>query len=582
MNFDRLRWGEWIAAISGLWLVLLVFRAWYEVSGTEAAVTAMDAFDFEHYVFLAAGILAVFLLLLVAGEREGDLSFPFGAVVAVVGLIATALAAYRIASPPEDGVDAALAAYLGLLAALGVAAGGLMSARDAGAAPAAAPDAAPGDDLGGAPTATEDWSAPAPSTGGTWTPAPPAPADTGWSPAAPPAADPSRPIQAGDTVELTEGSVRFPAGTRATVIEMFGGGALVEVRDEAGNADRVEVPSDAFARPSAPAADWSPAMPEPAAGQEGQDWGFDDSAAAATVEEPPPAAEPLDGPEAGESEAEAEGEKKPGFFARLFGRKPKDDAGAEDTAVIDGPGVESEGEVPADHAGDWESDAPAEVAASEPDYASGIPDTTESAEALSAAPETAAAEPEPEPEPVAAEPEPEPEPPAPEPEPVAAEPEPEPVAAEPEPPAPEPVAAEPEPPEPEPEPVAAEPEPEPPAPEPEPAAADPAPEAVEAGTAAAGDAAADEAAAPAKKKAAKKRRKSSTSHKKPVESPAGGKAPEIGDEVELQVSGGKWDAGTRGTVVDSFAAGVIVEVYGEDGKAERLDLPFEAVNIVDS
>jgi len=70
--------------------------------------------------------------------------------------------------------------------------------------------------------------------------------------------------------------------------------------------------------------------------------------------------------------------------------------------------------------------------------------------------------------------------------------------------------------------------------------------------------------------------------RRPVEPPAGGKAPEIGDEVELQVSGGKWDAGTRGTVVDSFAAGVIVEVYGEDGKAERLDLPFEAVSIVES
>ena len=87
MNFDRLRWGEWLAAICGLWLVLLVFRAWYEVSATGASVTAMDAFDFEHFVLLAAGALGVLLLLLTAAERDADMSFPFGAVVAVVAVI---------------------------------------------------------------------------------------------------------------------------------------------------------------------------------------------------------------------------------------------------------------------------------------------------------------------------------------------------------------------------------------------------------------------------------------------------------------------------------------------------------------
>jgi uncharacterized protein Veg len=53
--------------------------------------------------------------------------------------------------------------------------------------------------------------------------------------------------------------------------------------------------------------------------------------------------------------------------------------------------------------------------------------------------------------------------------------------------------------------------------------------------------------------------------------------PKVGDEVQLKVSGGKWDAGTRGTVVDVFAAGVIVEVEDDAGRTERLDLPFEAV-----
>ena len=40
MNLERLRWGEWIAGIAALDLVLVTFRAWYKVSGTGARVTA--------------------------------------------------------------------------------------------------------------------------------------------------------------------------------------------------------------------------------------------------------------------------------------------------------------------------------------------------------------------------------------------------------------------------------------------------------------------------------------------------------------------------------------------------------------
>ena len=36
MNFERLRWGEWIAGIAGANLVLVTFRAWYKVTGTDS------------------------------------------------------------------------------------------------------------------------------------------------------------------------------------------------------------------------------------------------------------------------------------------------------------------------------------------------------------------------------------------------------------------------------------------------------------------------------------------------------------------------------------------------------------------
>jgi uncharacterized protein Veg len=57
----------------------------------------------------------------------------------------------------------------------------------------------------------------------------------------------------------------------------------------------------------------------------------------------------------------------------------------------------------------------------------------------------------------------------------------------------------------------------------------------------------------------------------------GGDQPKVGDEVQLKVGGGKFNAGTKGTVVDVFSAGVIVELSDDDGRTERLDLPFEAI-----
>jgi hypothetical protein len=57
--------------------------------------------------------------------------------------------------------------------------------------------------------------------------------------------------------------------------------------------------------------------------------------------------------------------------------------------------------------------------------------------------------------------------------------------------------------------------------------------------------------------------------------------PKIGDEVQLKFGGGRFGAGTRGTVVDVFSAGVIVEMSGEGGRSERLDLPFEAIGPAD-
>jgi hypothetical protein len=80
------------------------------------------------------------------------------------------------------------------------------------------------------------------------------------------------------------------------------------------------------------------------------------------------------------------------------------------------------------------------------------------------------------------------------------------------------------------------------------------------------------------------RKRSSGSRTVPREAVAAaatGDAPKVGDQVQLKVDGGKFDAGSRGKVVDVFSAGVIVELSDDQGRTERLDLPFEAIGPAD-
>ena len=655
MNLERLRWGEWIAGIAAVDLLLVTFRSWYKVTGTDLHVTGWDALETGRYLLIATAVVGIFLWLIRASDDSDRMSFPPGWIAAVVGFACTVYIAYRLATPPSDALDPDIGLFLGLASALGVTIGGLLSAReqaDVGYAP-------PIEDTG---PATDADTAPVgglvPDSGDTWSPAPPAAsATTGWTPAAPAAPVPpataaggaaaggaDRPLQAGDHVSLTTGGARFPAGTIAEVIEVFGGGALVEVKAADGVGERFEVPESAFERAPAggaaaaaaatPAAagggeSWSPAMPEPAAPAT-EDWGFDDDAESTAAEgadgEKVPwwkrdiggggkkkAAEAAAvGVAAGaagaaiadrDEETENGAEEKPGFFKRLFGGGKKADAEpeTEETPATDvaGLGTAAESDTAVEESAIAEE--PPAAAEPEPEAAAPEPEATPEApvaEAVPAAPEPETAPPEPEPAPAQPEPEPEaaaPEPPAPEPEaaapePPAPEPEPEPEAAAPELPAPEP---EPEPEAAAPEPPAPEPEPEAAAPEPEAAAADDGDGAGAAAAAGAGGAAAAAAAsggaepeAEEKPKPKPKRKRSSGSRKVPKEALAAAAGdetqPKVGDEVQLKVSGGKYDVGTRGTVVDVFSAGVIVELSDDEGRTERLDLPFEAVGPADA
>ena len=58
---------------------------------------------------------------------------------------------------------------------------------------------------------------------------------------------------------------------------------------------------------------------------------------------------------------------------------------------------------------------------------------------------------------------------------------------------------------------------------------------------------------------------------------------ELLDVVELRVASGRWPVGERGTIVETFQDGVLVEISDDDGRTlDTLALPYDAVAVVHS
>jgi hypothetical protein len=56
--------------------------------------------------------------------------------------------------------------------------------------------------------------------------------------------------------------------------------------------------------------------------------------------------------------------------------------------------------------------------------------------------------------------------------------------------------------------------------------------------------------------------------------------PEVLSVVDLRVETGRWPAGTRGTIVEAFEGGALVEISDERGHTvDMLPLPYDALRV---
>lgn len=151
MEMGRLRAGEWIAAVSGLVLVVSLFLPWYEVEvpphapvrgrdiGGTLDFTAWEIFSVVDVLLLVLGMLAILLLLVTATQPTAAVGIASDALLTILAAIVAVVATIRVLNLPGAleslgrlGVDAGRAAFawIGLAAVFGVLVGCVIAMRD--------------------------------------------------------------------------------------------------------------------------------------------------------------------------------------------------------------------------------------------------------------------------------------------------------------------------------------------------------------------------------------------------------------------------------------------------------------------
>ena len=133
MDASRLSFGEMVAAGSGLALLIFMFVPWYR-NDRGFDVQSLSAWKalavIDLVLFLAAALAIGLAAARAARAMPRDLPASPATIVAGAGALAALLVLYRIVELPDPGVEGVeigrkIGVYLGLIASIGIALGGL-------------------------------------------------------------------------------------------------------------------------------------------------------------------------------------------------------------------------------------------------------------------------------------------------------------------------------------------------------------------------------------------------------------------------------------------------------------------------
>ncbi|HKG40490.1 MAG TPA: hypothetical protein VKB25_15990 [Conexibacter sp.] len=147
----RLRWYDWLLAVSGVGLLVVMFLHWFTASGEVGELSVDDdvlrfttddgrrsawqAFASIDIVLAATIVAALALTVLAIREARGDRACMLAGTVVVLALISTVLVGIRLLVPPSLALAPNVAvsstpwAWIGLLACCLLLVGGIVSLR---------------------------------------------------------------------------------------------------------------------------------------------------------------------------------------------------------------------------------------------------------------------------------------------------------------------------------------------------------------------------------------------------------------------------------------------------------------------
>ena len=128
----RVRTGELVAGAAGVVLLVVMFLAWYSVSGRDDHLSAWAAFSVVDILLALIALLGIALALSEVVGRGPALPVAIGVVTTTLALAGSLLVLYRIVNQPgpNDLIAVEPGAYLGLLATIGVFLGAWLSLSD--------------------------------------------------------------------------------------------------------------------------------------------------------------------------------------------------------------------------------------------------------------------------------------------------------------------------------------------------------------------------------------------------------------------------------------------------------------------
>ena len=132
MDLRRLRVGEWIVGACGVLMLVALFAPWYG----DPSSSAWEAFTILDVILALVALAALSVPLVTATHRVPAVPLAIESLTVLFGLLGLVLVVIRALNLPDDLHGREWGLWLGIVAVLGIVAGGLVAMRDERRSPA--------------------------------------------------------------------------------------------------------------------------------------------------------------------------------------------------------------------------------------------------------------------------------------------------------------------------------------------------------------------------------------------------------------------------------------------------------------